>query len=89
MQQLQLQVDSAELVRAAEEVMVLTRGLKELWVFGGLDTVGVREGEGGLKVEEGRVGRELEGWVAGYEERRRRREGSGGEGLGEGEEGKG
>ena len=39
MQQFQLDVESTALVRAAEEIMVLTRTMKEIWLFGGLDTI--------------------------------------------------
>lgn len=39
MQQMQLDVDSTALVRAAEEIMVLTRAMKETWLFGGLSTI--------------------------------------------------
>jgi Surfeit locus protein 5 subunit 22 of Mediator complex len=39
MQQMQLDVDSTALVRAAEEIMVLTRSMKETWLFGGLKTI--------------------------------------------------
>ena len=37
----QLTVDVAvmQMIRAAEELMVLTRTMKELWLFGGLDTL--------------------------------------------------
>jgi hypothetical protein len=36
--QLRMDVESTALIRAAEEVMVLTRELKDLWLFGGLNT---------------------------------------------------
>lgn len=39
MQQFQLDVESTALVRAAEEITVLTRSMKEVWLFGGLDTL--------------------------------------------------
>lgn len=39
MQQFQLEVESTALVRAAEEMMVLTRSMKDVWLFGGLDTL--------------------------------------------------
>jgi hypothetical protein len=39
MQQFQLDVESTALVRAAEEIMVLTRSMKDVWLFGGLDTL--------------------------------------------------
>jgi len=38
-QQFQLNVESTAVVRAAEEIMVLTRTMKEIWLFGGLDTL--------------------------------------------------
>lgn len=38
-EQLRMDVESTALIRAAEEVMVLTRELKDLWLFGGLDTL--------------------------------------------------
>jgi hypothetical protein len=39
MQQFQLDVESTALVRAAEEIMVLTRSMKDFWLFGSLDTL--------------------------------------------------
>ena len=39
MQQFQLDVESTALVRAAEEIMTLTRSMKDVWLFGGLDTL--------------------------------------------------
>jgi len=38
-QQFQLDVESTALVRAAEEIMILTRSMKDVWLFGGLDTL--------------------------------------------------
>ena len=38
-QQFQLDVESSALVRAAEEIMILTRSMKDVWLFGGLDTL--------------------------------------------------
>lgn len=38
-QQFQLDVESAAVVRAAEEIMMLTRTMKEIWLFGALDTL--------------------------------------------------
>jgi Surfeit locus protein 5 subunit 22 of Mediator complex len=38
-QQFQLDVESTALVRAAEEIMVLTRSMKDFWLFGSLDTL--------------------------------------------------
>ena len=39
LQQFQLDVESTALVRAAEEIMMLTRSMKDVWLFGGLDTL--------------------------------------------------
>ena len=39
MQQFQLDVESTALIRAAEEIMILTRSMKDVWLFGGLDTL--------------------------------------------------
>ena len=39
MKQFQLDVESTALVRAAEEIMVLTRSMKDFWLFGSLDTL--------------------------------------------------
>ncbi|KAL2414907.1 hypothetical protein ABEF95_002730 [Exophiala dermatitidis] len=38
-QEFQLDIESAAVIRAAEEIMVLTRTMKEIWLFGGLDTL--------------------------------------------------
>ncbi|OAL38597.1 hypothetical protein AYO20_02247 [Fonsecaea nubica] len=38
-QQFQLDVESTAIVRAAEEIIMLTRTMKEIWLFGGLDTL--------------------------------------------------
>lgn len=68
--QLDIEVGSTALIRAAEDLMVLTRGMKELWLFGGLDTVGENEGgeeERRRLAEEVRVVRRgLEGWLREY-----------------------
>lgn len=37
--QMQISVATTSLIRAAEEIMLLTRTMKELWLFGGLDTI--------------------------------------------------
>lgn len=39
----QLEVESTALVRAAEDILALTRTLKEMWLFGKLDTLGEDE----------------------------------------------
>jgi hypothetical protein len=53
-------VETAALVSRAEELLVLTRGMKELWLRGGLETLdGGANGEGkieGRDVEEGPEG---------------------------------
>ncbi|MCJ1316735.1 hypothetical protein MMC15_002056 [Xylographa vitiligo] len=36
----QMEVETAALVRAAEDILALTRALKEAWLFGRLDTLG-------------------------------------------------
>jgi len=38
-QQFQMEVESNAMIRAAEEIMTLTRTMKEIWLFGGLDTL--------------------------------------------------
>lgn len=54
--QLIVDTSTAALIRAAEELMVLTRTMKELWLFGGLDTLqkdeSVEEKEQRRKIEE-------------------------------------
>ncbi|KAL6717043.1 hypothetical protein ACLMJK_004957 [Lecanora helva] len=41
----QMEVESAALIRAAEDILALTRILKESWLFGKLQTVGISEAE--------------------------------------------
>ncbi|KAA6413870.1 MAG: mediator of RNA polymerase II transcription subunit 22 [Lasallia pustulata] len=41
----QMEVATAALVRAAEDMLALTRSLKEAWLFGKLDTVGESKAE--------------------------------------------
>ncbi|KAA8652416.1 RNA polymerase II mediator complex head subunit MED22 [Aspergillus tanneri] len=41
----QLDVESTALVRAAEDILALTRTMKETWLFGKLDTLGEDESE--------------------------------------------
>lgn len=43
---LQIEVETAALVKAAEDITSLTRLLKEAWLFGQLDTIGPSEAEG-------------------------------------------
>ena len=49
-----MDVESTGLIRAAEEIMVLTRELKDLWLFGGLNTLhnGDKSDQSSLKIEE-------------------------------------
>jgi hypothetical protein len=37
--QFQLDVETTAVIRAAEEIMMLTRSMKEIWLFGELDTI--------------------------------------------------
>ncbi|MCJ1451154.1 hypothetical protein MMC28_001489 [Mycoblastus sanguinarius] len=41
----QMEVETAALVRAAEDILSLTRALKESWLFGKLQTVGTSQAE--------------------------------------------
>ncbi|KAL4742258.1 mediator complex, subunit Med22 [Aspergillus similis] len=41
----QLDVESTALIRAAEDILSLTRMMKETWLFGKLDTLGEDESE--------------------------------------------
>ncbi|EAW06388.1 RNA polymerase II mediator complex head subunit MED22 [Aspergillus clavatus NRRL 1] len=41
----QLDVESTALVRAAEDILALTRSMKETWLFGKLDTLGEDESD--------------------------------------------
>ncbi|KZF21507.1 hypothetical protein L228DRAFT_261673 [Xylona heveae TC161] len=43
MEAYQMEVETAALVRAAEDVLSLTRSLKEAWLFGELKTIGESE----------------------------------------------
>jgi len=55
-QQYQLDIESSALVRTAEEIMILTRSMKEIWLFGDLHTLNQDEagqdGETKRKIEE-------------------------------------
>jgi len=51
-EQLRMDVESTALVRAAEEIMVLTRELKDLWLFAGLNTLHSHEETAADKVME-------------------------------------
>lgn len=62
-----MEVETAALIRAAEDILSLTRVMKEMWLFGKLQTVGISEAEDRVEesargVEEGL--RRLMGGVA-------------------------
>ncbi|KAL8854957.1 MAG: hypothetical protein Q9221_000153 [Calogaya cf. arnoldii] len=40
-----MEVETAALIRAAEDILSLTRTMKEMWLFGKLETVGMSEAE--------------------------------------------
>lgn len=40
-----MEVETAALIRAAEDILSLTRTMKEMWLFGKLETVGTNEAE--------------------------------------------
>ncbi|KAL8912395.1 MAG: hypothetical protein Q9171_002581 [Xanthocarpia ochracea] len=53
-----MEVETAALIRAAEDILSLTRAMKEMWLFGKLQTVGTnkveeRAEENAMGVEEG------------------------------------
>ncbi len=52
-------------VRAAEDILVLTRTLKEAWLFGKLATVGASAAEGRAAESARRVGERLRAKVEG------------------------
>lgn len=64
----QIEVETAALVRAVEDLLTLTRLLKETWLFGKLDTLAKDQGPGKEESIMGEdvqtVGRLLEGLVA-------------------------
>ena len=81
MQQLQLEVDCTALVKAAEEIMMLTRSLKEIWLFGGLNTIKsdeerekMEKEEKELAEEERRVRWEMDEWLKRYPHARAKEE---------------
>ncbi|KAK5174524.1 uncharacterized protein LTR77_001604 [Saxophila tyrrhenica] len=45
--QYRMQVETAAIVRAAEDLQVLIRQMQEMWLFGQLDTLGGREAQKG------------------------------------------
>ncbi|TAQ87710.1 hypothetical protein B7494_g3956 [Chlorociboria aeruginascens] len=55
-QAFQMEVESGALVRAAEDLLQLTRELKEMWLFGPLRGIGDGEGEGSMTEDSKKVG---------------------------------
>ncbi|KAL9630155.1 MAG: hypothetical protein Q9164_006561 [Protoblastenia rupestris] len=55
----QMGVETAALVRAAEDILSLTRVLKEAWLFGKLQTVGTSEAEKRTEIAAGNVAEAL------------------------------
>ncbi|PMD21051.1 hypothetical protein NA56DRAFT_645784 [Hyaloscypha hepaticicola] len=51
-----MEVESSALVRAAEDLLQLTRELKEMWLFGPLRGIGEGEGEGKIDEDSKKVG---------------------------------
>jgi len=60
-QAFQMEVESIAMVRAAEDLLRLTRELKEMWLFGPLRKIGEGEGEGGMGENVKKVGEMVEG----------------------------
>ncbi|KAH9209859.1 mediator complex, subunit Med22 [Leptodontidium sp. 2 PMI_412] len=57
---LQMEVEGSALVRATEDLLQLTRELKELWLFGPLRGINEGEGEGQMNVDSQKVGELVE-----------------------------
>ncbi|KAG4440106.1 hypothetical protein IFR05_004403 [Cadophora sp. M221] len=57
---LQMEVEGSALVRATEDLLQLTRELKELWLFGPLRGIKEGEGEGQIDVDSQKVGELVE-----------------------------
>ncbi|KAH8770374.1 surfeit locus protein 5 subunit 22 of mediator complex-domain-containing protein [Hyaloscypha sp. PMI_1271] len=55
-----MEVESSALVRAAEDLLQLTRELKEMWLFGPLRGIGEGEGEGKIDEDSKKVGEMVE-----------------------------
>ncbi|KAE9367853.1 hypothetical protein N431DRAFT_429167 [Stipitochalara longipes BDJ] len=55
-----MEVESSALVRAAEDLLQLTRELKEMWLFGPLRGIGEGEGEGKMDEDAKKVGEMVE-----------------------------
>ncbi|KAG4414785.1 hypothetical protein IFR04_012057 [Cadophora malorum] len=57
---LQMEVEGSALVRATEDLLQLSRELKELWLFGPLRGIKEGEGEGQMDVDSQKVGELVE-----------------------------
>ncbi|EHL01412.1 putative Mediator of RNA polymerase II transcription subunit 22 [Glarea lozoyensis 74030] len=57
---LAMEVETRALVRAAEDLLQLTREMKELWLFGPLREIGEGEGEGKMDEDSVKVGEMVE-----------------------------
>jgi len=55
-----MEVESSALVRAAEDLLQLTRELKEMWLFGPLRGIGEGEGEDKMDKDSKSVGEMVE-----------------------------
>ncbi|KAF4638051.1 hypothetical protein G7Y89_g6 [Cudoniella acicularis] len=55
-QSLAMEVETAALVKTTQDLLQLSRELKELWLFGPLRDIGEGEGEGSMDVDSVRVG---------------------------------
>ncbi|KAN0095309.1 Mediator complex, subunit Med22 [Hyaloscypha variabilis] len=55
-----MEVESSALVRAAEDLLQLTRELKEMWLFGPLRGIGEGESEGKMDEDAKKVGEMVE-----------------------------
>ncbi|KAH8805616.1 mediator complex, subunit Med22 [Xylogone sp. PMI_703] len=55
-QSFQMEVETNALVQASEDLLRLTRELKEMWLFGPLREIGEGEGEGSMEEDSKKVG---------------------------------
>ncbi|APA15188.1 hypothetical protein sscle_14g099580 [Sclerotinia sclerotiorum 1980 UF-70] len=57
---LRMEVESNALTSAAEDLLKLTRELKELWIFGALREIGEGEGDGEMEADSKKVAELIE-----------------------------
>jgi len=69
-QAFQMEVETAALIRAAEDLLRLTRELKEMWLFGPLRGLGEGEEEGGMEDDAKKVGEMVEALLKRQAERK-------------------